>query len=179
MEKFHPRVISKLRLLDTTRDRGSDAAAERFERAYGPKRPGESYAGWVDRIESSATMRKVPHGGNHVYMWAFGDEKQRKAILSNVKPEQEPYPKTPRQLYLNLQNRYARAITQGNLVLQRTLALDLSNTWNQLSSKDREGQPLPPDAGVTCSIRGSPNRRRDEGRLLTLEEVDRFVVCSR
>jgi hypothetical protein len=176
--EFHPRSISKIRSLDTrSPERGAVPASERFALAHGERRPGESYADWVTRIESvgAGRIRKVRHSGNHTYLWAFGDKREQREVLSNVIPPEEAYPKTPRQLYLNLQRRYERAWTRGDIALIATLAADLLNVWVQLTPADRKGLTDPPQMGVACDVRGNPNRTSG---AVPLEAVMRSVACS-
>ncbi len=72
-----PRTISKIRLGECGWEAG-----QRFLEAHGaPARGfGESGAAWVDRVLATGLFRCLRHPGNHVYVWALGDRRERRQV---------------------------------------------------------------------------------------------------
>jgi hypothetical protein len=169
-----PRMISKIHTLDdNSPDKGAAAAARRLEQEYGapPRGRAESHRSWVRRALASAAFRRVAHPGNLTYLWTLGDKRLKAELLEKF-PEQLPYPKTPRQLYLNLTRKYERAWTRGEAPLIAQLAAELGVTWDKLTTEEQHGLLDPPAASGVCSIRGSPNRA-----IWTLDQVMSDLVC--
>jgi hypothetical protein len=96
----------------------------------------------------------------------------RKALQRRI-PDRLPYPKTPRQLYLNLYRKYERAWSRGESAAIAQLATEILETWVRLTREDRKGIPEPPQFGVSCRVRGSRSTRRAQ----TLEQVMQGLVC--
>jgi hypothetical protein len=169
------RMISKIRSLDGERpERGGHAGARRFVEEFGApeRRRGESYTDWIERSLGSPAFRKLPHAGNLTYLWPIGSKSLKRQLRASF-PEALPYPKTPRQLYLNLTRRYERAWSQGDLEQVAILADRLLDVWVTLTPDDRPGLPDPPQVGASCEVgRGHANRQ-----ALTLDQVMQRVVC--
>lgn len=172
-----PRMLSKIVALDRRDERGGVAAVERFVSEYGAPRRGrgESHAAWVRRALASPAFRRIEHGGNLTYLWTLGDRRLRRELERNF-PPRLPYPKTPRQLYLNLHRKYQRAWSRGATVQVSQLADEVLEAWVALRQDEKQGLPDPPQIGVACSVppRGSPNRVQG----WTLAEIMDRVVCG-
>lgn len=168
------RMLSKIKSLDGPNpERGARAGAQRFVQEFGaPQRKwGEAYGDWISRALSSGGFRRVAHAGNLVYLWALGDKRAKRQIEASF-PESQPYPKTPRQRYVNLQRRYERAWSRGALDEVSSLAEQMLSSWLELTSEDRVGVADPPQVGVTCAVgRGSSNQ------TYTLDQLVKRAVC--
>jgi hypothetical protein len=171
-----PRMISKIRSLDGDGEEGGPSAARRFVEDHGApeKRKRESYAAWVRRSLASDAFRRLPHAGNLTYLWTFGSKSFKKQIETKF-PERLPYPKNPRQLYLNLQRKSERAWTRGDAAQISQFAELLLSTWLELTEDERAGLAPPPQDGVACSVpSGSQNARGAR----TLDQVMQQLVCG-
>lgn len=84
-----PRMLSKIRL-----DERGAAAAYRALLAIGaPARClGESGQAYVERVLASGLLRALRHPGNHVYAWALGDRRGRRAAEAGFS-QAHAYPK--------------------------------------------------------------------------------------
>jgi hypothetical protein len=86
-----------------------------------------------------------------------------------------PYPKNPRQLYLNLQRKGERAWSRGDVVQIMLFADQALEAWLKLTDAEREGLSPPPQVGTACGVgRGSRN-----AGLRTLDQVMQDLVCGR
>lgn len=169
-----PRMLSKIRSLGTMRpEKGGREGARRFVEDYGAprRRRGESYRAWVKRGLASPAFRRLSHTGNLIYLWSFGGRRDRRRIRQAF-PESLPYPKTPRQLYLNLRRKYDRAFSRGLDELAKDLQRKLLTVWLTLNQADQASVPALPSAGIVCGVAGSRNRRGQ-----TLEQILARVVC--
>lgn len=170
-----PRMMAKIRSLDTDApERGAVTGARRFVSEFGApeRRRGESHSDWVRRALASEAFRCIPHSGNLTYLWTFGDKRLKREIEKEL-PVRLPYPKTPRQLYLNLHRKYERAWSRGAVDQVSDLADKLLAVWTNLSDADRAGTQDPPQLGVTCGRRpGSLN-----SHVWTLDQIAQRMVC--
>jgi len=167
-----PRMISKIRSLDGDGEPGGPSAAVRFVEEHGapPRKPRESYSAWVKRALESDNFRRIEHSGNLTYLWTFGPKSFRRDFVVQgplVRPRAGevvdsqagrvrfpglPYPKNPRQLYLNLQRKGERAWSRGDVVQIMLFADQALEAWLKLTDAEREGLSPPPQVGTACGV---------------------------
>lgn len=172
-----PRMISKIRSLDQDYPEvGAPSAARRFveENNAPPRKKDEGYAEWVKRSLASSAFRRLPHEGNLTYLWPFGTKAFQRQLVEKF-PERQPYPKTPRQLYLNLQRKSERAWTRGDVDQIAAFAKAMLETWLQLTEDERKGLVPPPQEGASCSV---PSGSRNTRGAQTLDQVMQRLVCG-
>ena len=187
-------MISKIRSLDGDGEPGGPSAAVRFVEEHGapPRKPRESYSSWVKRALESDNFRRIEHSGNLTYLWTFGPKSFRRDFVVQgplVRPRAGevvdsqagrvrfpglPYPKNPRQLYLNLQRKGERAWSRGDVTQIMLFADQALEAWGKLTDAEREGLTPPPQVGTECGVgRGSRN-----AGLRTLDQVMQDLVCG-
>lgn len=169
-----PRMLSKVRSLDKSNPEAGGAAA--FDRLIASGAPGrgrgESYASWLSRVLDSHLYRKFSHNGNLTYLWVLGDRRVRRQVKAALPPER-PYPKTPRQRYLNAIRKFERYMAQGNVDKAAGVSGSVIKAWGALSEDDRAHSPQPPQALVAC-----PAGSRNQVWGMSAEQVVQRAVCS-
>lgn len=79
-----PRALSKLR----TGDQGAAYAERQVAAVAGDRRPGESAADWLKRLQDEGALRAMAHPGCHAYAWAVREREDLKACRIAL-----PYPR--------------------------------------------------------------------------------------
>tara|TARA_A100000172_G_scaffold54636_5_gene34802 strand:- start:2936 stop:3718 length:783 start_codon:yes stop_codon:yes gene_type:complete len=88
-QTFYRRTLNKLR----NGERGRFYVERQLVDIGAPLRePGEEAADWIDRVIDLGLLRKQSHPGNHAYVWALGNKRQKKQTTRRFKANL-PYPK--------------------------------------------------------------------------------------
>ena len=88
-QTFYRRTLNKLR----NGERGRDYVERQLiDIGAPPRHEDEAAADWVDRVIAVGRLKKQAHSGNHAYVWALGNKRQKKNTTRRFKANL-PYPK--------------------------------------------------------------------------------------